>query len=215
MTDISDKSEGYYDNVRGEMFKYIPRDVKRTLEFGCGSGEFSRSIKEAFGNEAWAVEIDEKSANSASQKLDKVIHSDAQKAIDKLPDGYFDCIIFLDILEHLADPYSLLTLVRNKLTENGVIVTSIPNVRYYRTLIDYCLFGNWDYTEDGILDNTHLRFFTHKSIKKMFDRLEFEILQLEGLQPARGPKWKILNFLSLNFFSDTRYLQYAVTVKPK
>lgn len=215
MTELPDKPRDYYDNVRDEMFKYIPHGVKRTLEFGCGTGEFSRAIKNMFGSETWAVEIDEKSAKTASGKLDNVIHSDAHEAIDKLPNDYFDCIVFLDVLEHLVEPYSLLSSIKNKLAENGLIVASIPNVRYYRTLIDYCLFGNWDYEDCGILDNTHLRFFTRKSIMKMFDQLDFEILKLEGLQPALGLKFKILNFLSLNLLSDTRYLQYAVTARPR
>ena len=173
-TDVANKPKGYYDNVRQDMLKYIPADVKTSLEFGCGSGGFSTLIKDRFRAEAWAVEIDEKSAKTASEKLDKVVHSDAFEAIDKLPDNYFDCIIFFDILEHLVDPYSLLTSVKKKLTSRGVIVTSIPNVRSYRHLVDFVIRGNWDYKDQGILDKTHLRFFTRKSILKMFDKLDFE-----------------------------------------
>ena len=114
--DLIKKPKGYYDSVRNDMLKYIPNGVKRTLEFGCGNGGFSALLKDAHKVEAWAVEIDKKSAKTASEKLNRVINCDAHEAIYKLPDNYFDCIIFFDILEHLVDPYSLLILVKKKLT---------------------------------------------------------------------------------------------------
>ena len=177
LTNLNNKPRGYYQGLWDDMLEYIPVDVKTTLEFGCGSGAFSALVKDSLNAESWAVEIDEQAAKTAAKKLDKVINCDAHEAVDKLPDDYFDCIIFFDILEHLVDPYSLLTSVKKKLTKNGVIVTSIPNIRHYRTFVDFVLHGNWDYKEQGVLDNTHLRFFTYKSLVKMFNNLDFEILR--------------------------------------
>lgn len=215
LDNLSNKPTGYYESNREDMLKYIPQGTKTSLEFGCGFGGFSALVKERFDAEAWAVEIDEKSAKAASEKLDKVINSDAREAIDKLPDNYFDCVILFDILEHLVDPYLLLISVKKKLTENGVVVTSIPNIRFYRNLIRFVIYGEWEYQNDGLMDKTHLRFFTRKSILKMFSNLGFEILTIEGIHPTHSRNLKIINFLTRNAFADTKYLHYVTIVRPK
>jgi 2-polyprenyl-3-methyl-5-hydroxy-6-metoxy-1,4-benzoquinol methylase len=215
LTNLSQKAEGYHAGVRAEMLKYIPPDVATTLEFGCGSGGFSALIKRTLQAETWAVEIDKKAAAEAAGKLDKVIAKDATEAVADLPDAYFDCIVFMDVLEHLVDPYALLLSVRSKLTPRGVMVCSLPNVRYYENYIEFAWKGNWDYTEVGILDKTHLRFFTYRSIQKTFDQFAFEILTLEGIHPTRNKKFRVLNRLLFNAIDDLRYLQFAVVVRPK
>ncbi len=211
---LTDKSEGYSDNIREDMFKYIPCDVKKTLEFGCGTGGFSALVKKEFNAESWAVEIDEKSAKAASQKLDIVINSDANEAVDRLPDHFFDCIIFFDVLEHLVDPYALLWDIKAKLTNHGIVLASIPNVRYYRTFSDLVIHGNWDYKDHGVLDKTHLRFFTMKSIVKMFGKLEFEIIKLEGIHPTSSRTFKLINTMLLNLLYDVKYKHFVVLAKP-
>ncbi len=215
LDDLSNKPTGYYESNREDMLKYIPQGTKTSLEFGCGFGGFSALVKERFDAEAWAVEIDEKSAKAASEKLDKVINSDAREAIDKLPDNYFDCIIFFDVLEHLVDPYSLLCVLKTKLTKEGVVVASIPNIRYYRSFVKLVIHGDWDYKDHGILDKTHLRFFTYKSIVKLFNELAFEILEIEGIHPTSSRTFKLLNMLLLGAIGDIRYKHFAVIAKPK
>jgi 2-polyprenyl-3-methyl-5-hydroxy-6-metoxy-1,4-benzoquinol methylase len=212
---LSEKPKSYFGAERNNLLKYIPEGTRTTLEFGCGFGKFSALIKEKFDAETWAVEIDKEAARQAAQKLDRIINADAIEALKEIPDNYFDCIIFLDVLEHLADPYSLLVSVKKKLTAKGVIVTSIPNVRYYRNLIDLIIKGNWDYHDAGTLDKTHLRFFTYKSILKMFDNLGFEVLLIEGINPTRNKKLKLLNLLLFNALDDLKYLQFASVVRPK
>lgn len=215
LTDLSEKPKGYFGSTREDMLKYVPSATKTSLEFGCGEGGFSALVKERMGVEAWAVEIVEGAAKKAEEKLDNVINADAYEAINLLPDNYFDCIIFFDILEHLVDPYLLLTLVKKKLTKNGVILTSIPNIRFYRTFVRFVLHGEWDYQDKGIMDKTHLRFFTRKSILKMYDDLGFEIVSFEGIYPTRSRNLKIINFLTANRFADTKYLHYVSVIRPR
>jgi 2-polyprenyl-3-methyl-5-hydroxy-6-metoxy-1,4-benzoquinol methylase len=183
------------------------------LDFGCANGNFSKLLKDKLDVEVWGVEIDENAAKVASGKLDHVINKDALEALTQLPDNYFDCILFLDILEHLVDPYSLLDAVKSKLSEQGVIVASIPNIRYCTVLKKLLIKGDWDYQDQGILDKTHLRFFTYKSIQKLFRELEYEILLLEGIGPtkSRTCKWLTKLFKSLE---DIKFFQYAVIAKP-
>ena len=100
LTNMLHKPKGYYSAIREEMLKYIPRGVKTTLEFGCGFGGFSTLVKERFATESWAVEIDKEAAREAAKSLDRVINADASEALKSIPDSYFDCMLFLDILEH-------------------------------------------------------------------------------------------------------------------
>lgn len=212
---LSEKPIGYYEGAREDMLKYIPQNTKKTLEFGCGFGRFSALVKERFDAESWAVEINKEAAQVAAKKLDKVINGDAPRSLDKIPNNYFDYIIFSDILEHLVYPYSLLCPVEAKLVEKGVIIASLPNIRYYRAFIDFVIHGNWDYKDHGILDKTHLRFFTRKSIIKMFNQLGFEILELEGVHPTSSRTFKVLNKILLNSLSDIRYKHFAAVVRSK
>jgi len=208
------KSEVYYQNPRDEMLNYIPKNVKKTLEFGCGCGLFSELVKKELNAECWGVEIEEKYAKIAAEKLDRVIKSDAGDSITILPDKYFDCIILNDVLEHLQDPFSLLKSIKSKVTSNGVVVLSIPNVRFWNNLRAFAWRGEWDYKDAGILDNTHLRFFTHKSLIRMFQKLGYEVLNIEGLRPTHNKKFRVLNFLLWNRLWDARYHQFACVVRP-
>jgi 2-polyprenyl-3-methyl-5-hydroxy-6-metoxy-1,4-benzoquinol methylase len=212
---MSHKPEGYFSGTRDKMLKYVPKDIRKTLEFGCGSGGFSALLKKDLGVEAWAVEIDKEAAGEAAKKLDKVINADALESLGEIPDDYFDCIIFLDTLEHLADPYSLLVALKKKLTNRGVILTSIPNVRYYHNYIDFAIKGDWDYKDAGTLDKTHLRFFTYKSILKTFDHLGFEVLLMEGIHATRNKKLRLLNIILFNALEDLKYLHFVTVARPK
>lgn len=214
LTDFSVKAKGYYVDQRKEMLKYIPKGAEKSLEFGCANGRFSAIIKEKYGMEAWAVEMDKKAAQEAARKLDRVINAEAYESLKDIPDYYFDCIIFNDILEHLIDPYLLLISVKKKLTDDGVIVVSIPNVRYFRQFFDYALKGNWDYQDGGTLDKTHLRFFTSRSILKMFKHLGFDVLLMDGIQPTRNKILRLLNILLFKKLEDFMYFRFAAVVRP-
>ena len=215
MSDLDKKSTGYFESQREDMLQYIPHNTKTSLEFGCGTGGFSALVKTTFEAEAWAVEINEEIAQEAAKKLDRVIIGDAMESLNEITDHYFDCIILFDILEHLYDPTSLLGALKTKLSHEGVIVASIPNIRYYSTLKQLVIHGNWDYTDQGILDRTHLRFFTRKSMVKMFNSLDYRILQMDGIHPTPSRTFKILNTLLLNSISDVRYKHFAIVVKPR
>ena len=215
MTDMANKLDGYHDNARKDMLRYIPDNVKRTLEFGGGSGNFSALIKEKFGAEVWMVEVEKEPAMKAEKKLDKVIVADALESLKELPDNYFDCIIFFDVLGVLLDPYSLLHDVQKKLTKDGVIVCSIANMRYYRAFVKYVVHGTWDYKEHGILDKRHVRFFTYKSLVKVFNQLGLEITLIEGLHVTSSRTFRIVNFLLCNALFDVKLKNFAGVAKQK
>jgi len=204
-----------YTAGRPEMMKYIPMTVRKVLDVGCSIGLFGSQIKNERNAEVWGIERNKIAAAQALQKIDKVIVGDVVDQLNKLPDNYFDCIVFNDILEHLSDPYTIIYNAKSKLKECGVVVCSIPNIRFIPNLRDLVLRKQWKYVDSGILDRTHLRFFTIKSIPELFTAAGYEIIQIEGIMPIKGFKFKIFNVLTLGFFRDTKFPQFACVVLPK
>jgi 2-polyprenyl-3-methyl-5-hydroxy-6-metoxy-1,4-benzoquinol methylase len=204
----------YFTNSRPEMLNYVPLDLRKTLEIGCGFGNFSYSLKQRQNIEAWGVEPSVEAALCAMGKLDNVINAKFDNDID-LPSFYFDCIIFNDVLEHLTDPWNALELSKKFLKQHGFIVCSIPNFRYWENMIEVVYNGSWEYKEEGILDKTHLRFFTYKSIIELFQKSNLDILKIEGINPLNSRKFNLCYHLLKNKLWDMRFLQFAVVAKKK
>lgn len=211
------KPSDYYLRERSEILGYIPKTARKILDAGCGAGVFAVQLKQKLNAEVWGIEMDGKAASLAKDKIDKILVGDIYNLLSGLPDTYFDCVIFNDLLEHLADPFTVLTKIKDKLTKDGVIVCSIPNIRYFKILKELLLKKQWKYQDSGILDKSHLRFFTQESIKEMFEVLGYEVLRLEGMGPAINNSWglKILNFITFGNLSDAKYPKFACVVKPK
>lgn len=197
------------------MLAYLPSSAKVVLEVGCSSGHFGEAIKEKANAEVWGIEPYERFGKLAVDKLDKVFISSVEAAVDHLPDKYFDVIYFNDVLEHLLDPYSVLEKIKGKLKDNGKIISSIPNIRYFRTFFKLLLKGEWDYTDEGILDRTHVRFFTKKSILKMYENAGYTVEFHDGINGSKSLKPLIFNvFMGFNGM-DIKYMQFASVVSKK
>ena len=203
----------YYRSPRPEMIAFVPRDAKKILEIGCASGYFGSAIKARQPCEVWGIELSEEYGKSAADLLDKVIIGDVAVKLNEVPEKYFDCIICNDVLEHLVDPFSLLDNLKRYVIPDGNIVCSIPNIRYYRVLKELLLQGDWKYDSSGVLDITHLRFFTKKSILRTFMERAWEVRQIEGINPTSSRTFKILNALTFGLIADVRYQQFAVVAK--
>lgn len=204
----------YFGVSRAEMLKYIPSTTKTLLDVGCAKGLFSKLAKQKLGVTTWGIELNPEAASVAKELMDKVICKDVKNAIEEIPNNYFDCIVFNDILEHLIDPYSLLYFVKRKLTQRGVIVASLPNIRHAPILYDLVINGNWSYQEWGVLDKTHLRFFTKKSIRKMFEDQGYTILKMDGINRSESFRGKFVSKLLVGPISDMQYIQFACLAKP-
>jgi hypothetical protein len=95
------------------------------------------------------------------------------------------------------------------------VVASIPNVRYFFNMWNLVVHQDWQYTEQGILDRTHLRFFTRRSILATFESLGYCVECIEGINPlGRSRKFHLLNWLLFNKIEDMRYVQFAVVARP-
>jgi 2-polyprenyl-3-methyl-5-hydroxy-6-metoxy-1,4-benzoquinol methylase len=214
IANLATKPEDYYSQQRPEVLGFIPPSARRILDVGCGEGGFGAQVKRKLGATVWGIELMPSIADRARERLDRVIAGDILDQLEQLPDGYFDCITFNDVLEHLIDPYRVLRAVKLKLSPSGVVVASIPNIRFLRNLFNLVVRGDWRYEDAGILDKTHVRFFTKKSIKSMFESLGYRIIQLKGINAT--PSWKVafFNLATLGAFSDTRYLQFCCIAEP-
>jgi len=208
------KPDGYFQQDRVEMLGYIPKTAKRILDVGCGEGTFSARIRETNRAEVWGIEIDEQVAGSAKEKLDRVDIGDASHVLSALPDSHFDCVVFNDILEHLPDPYQLLVQTISKLTPMGIIVCSVPNVRYYTVLYRFLIEKNWRYSDSGVMDKTHLRFFTFISLKVALQQAGYETMTIEGINPTRYWGAHLLRFGTLGWLGDCIYPQIACVARP-
>jgi 2-polyprenyl-3-methyl-5-hydroxy-6-metoxy-1,4-benzoquinol methylase len=208
--DIDDKPIQYYRNKRLEMLEFIPRDVKTLLEVGCSEGGFSESVKQNREAEVWGIEINRTAAEKAAHKIDKVLVGNLENEDLDLPLNYFDCIVFNDVLEHFLYPWIILKNLKKCLKSDGCIVASIPNVRYFETLKDLVIAKNWNYTDYGILDKTHFRFFTINSIRNMFHECGYSVSRMEGINGVNLP-WKLnlLNKMLFNKLDDLKYINFA------
>ena len=214
MTQSNYNNIAYFAQERREMLKYIPLQSKTILDIGCGEGLFGGIVKKRNLSEVWGVELDANIGKKACNILDKVIIGNILNIAPEIPNNYFDCIVLNDILEHLVDPYSLLVELKNKINQNGIIVCSIPNIRYFHVLKELILEKQFRYKDLGVLDRTHLRFFTYESIKEMFKNLHYEIIIIEGINPIISWKFDLFNILTFNYMNDTRFAQFAITIKP-
>lgn len=210
------KPDNYYQNAREEIVGFIPPRAHRILEVGCGEGHFGRRLKDETEREVWGVEVVVAAARVAEQHLDKVLRGDISTLMDDLPPNYFDAVVFNDVLEHLVDPDDILDRVKRHLSEGGVVVSSIPNIRFFPTFYELLVHRRWEYEESGILDRTHLRFFTIESIRAMYERLGYEVLRHEGINELdRLPKkFRIVNGILRGRLSDMRYPQFATVAHP-
>lgn len=208
------KSNKYYSETRPELLKYYPIGIKKLLDIGCSSATFSSTLKSRSPIEIWGIEMNEASAEVANQKIDKVLVGDVNEIVETLPINYFDCIGCNDILEHLYNPEDLLVNLKKTISEDGILITSIPNFLIISNLKNLLLWREWNYTEEGTLDFTHIRFFTKKSIVKMFKRAGYEIINIEGINETGGWKWKLFNLLTFGFFREFGYIQFVCIAKP-
>ena len=213
--DYDKKPDGYYNDDREEMLHYLPKTAKKVLDVGCGNGIFAASIKEKNNAEVWGIELMKDEIAKADQILDKSFAGPIEEHVDNLPDNYFDVIYFNDVLEHLVDPYIVLEKIKSKLSNNGVVISSIPNIRFHSVLIPLIFNKQFEYKSFGVMDKTHLRFFTKKSIRKMYENIGYEVISHKGINRSGSLRPILYNIPLLFLANDIRYPQFATVARVK
>lgn len=183
------------------------------MEIGCATGQLSRRLAE---NECdiIGVEVNKESADIAMRYCKEVLVCDIE-SMESLEHNDFDFILLLDVLEHLREPGALLIRLKNYLKRGGFIIVSLPNAANWRIRWDL-IFGRFDYCDCGILDRTHLRFFTETSARKIMQDAEYEIVNFDivptmPLLRIRNSRAYAIAKLRPNFFAR----QFLITARPK
>lgn len=219
--DYAAKSLGYYQNARTEMVDLVPLSCRTVLDVGCGTGVFGTCLQKRQGCEVWGVEPEPKCLQQAAENLHKVLPGYFQPDLP-LPARHFDCIVFNDVLEHMVNPAAALEFAKTLLTNQGVVVASIPNIGHFPILWKLAVRGEWTYRPGGILDETHLRFFTRSSIKSLFEKAGFGIESIQGfndfynIEPEDAQLWphyRWISWIRLPAVQDMRHLQFAVVAR--
>lgn len=212
-------------SYRPEIVQFLPDNYTKVLEIGCHEGDFSYNLKKEC--EIWGVEPNRTAAEYALQKLNKVLIGKYEEIYHELPDAYFDLVICNDVIEHIADHDNFFKSIQNKMTCEGVLIASVPNVRHISNLYGLLVKKDWEYQNNGILDYTHLRFFTEKSLLRTLNSHQFKIEHFTGINSCIkkyalvGDLFSIsitlltsLSILAtLGYYWDIQYLQYGFRVK--
>jgi len=196
------KASKYFVEFREEILPLLPERAGRVLDLGCGSGETSGYLKQIKRFD-WVcgVEGSLAAAEIAKTKLDQVVIGDIEKIDFGIPNGSLDLILVLDILEHLVDPWNILAKLHALLKPGGIIIVSIPNVRHYSVVIPLLFLGDWRYSQEGLLDSTHIRFFTKRTAAKMFNGAGFET-EITDFTGAKRGLGSFLNRCTLGLFKE-------------
>ena len=161
----------YYTNINPTLLKEIPQDSSRILEIGCGAGAMARAYISDINKkcEYWGVEYVPEAAKFAKNALSKVISGSIEdvEVQNLLPKNYFDVLIFGDVLVHLREPWDVLKKLAQNMRPNGICIACIPNTQHW-SIFRNLLIGSWKYEDSGLMDRTHLRFFTRKSMLALF-----------------------------------------------
>jgi 2-polyprenyl-3-methyl-5-hydroxy-6-metoxy-1,4-benzoquinol methylase len=195
----ADKSLGYFSRARTEIAPLLPHENTvplRVLEIGCSEGHTLEWLKKT-GLCSWAAGVEPYTELRASPgAVDQLFKVDIEKTPLNLPPASIDLILCLDVLEHLVNPWETVRRLDFLLKPGGLWIISVPNIRNYRILIDLAFNGNFDYTDSGALDRTHLRFFTRKSAMDLIECSGSRHIQTISNDDSRWQK-KLLQALGL------------------
>ena len=176
-----DHQDKYDDKPRMDLMDLIPESCDRILEIGCGTGATGSVIKGKKPKAYYVgIEIDDQAARIAGTRLDQVLSVDLDKIQPEqfnFEKEFFDLIIAADVLEHLYDPWRLMHLLRGYLKKNGKVLLSFPNTQNIN-LIANLVKGHWTYEKYGLLDATHIRFFTWAEIEKLLQGTGYRIQRM-------------------------------------
>ncbi len=202
----------YYSRVRVDLFRYIQKGDNEILDVGCGAGRTgSALIQQGLASNVVGVELHRPAADIARSQLNEVYCCDIEKFdFQKLGGNRFDYVICADVLEHLRDPWDITSNIHSCLKREGKLIVSLPNVRHYSVSLALLFRGRWRYTEAGILDATHLRFFTRASMMELFSKDEYQLDVCEA--HFFGRMVPLANKLSVGIFEDILVPQWNIVL---
>ena len=168
--------ENYYNSSRADILELVPLEASTILELGCATGNLGAAIQTRQNARVTGVEYVEAVAIEARVKLAEVICADLDSFEFPWELNQFHCIIAADVLEHLKDPWAVLRNCNEVLRPGGTLIVSIPNMCHISIFEQLSLF-RFDYADAGLLDRTHLRFFTHNTFREALSLTGYSRIQ--------------------------------------
>lgn len=184
----ADLKGAYHDHPRHELLRLLERPPRRVLDVGCATGATGELIKAAWPEaHVTGIELNRAAAERAKSRIDQVLGEkleDIDFAAAGITLGSLDCVILADVLEHLYDPWDALLRIKPLLAEDAQVLVSLPNARNL-WLINELASGRFSYTSEGLLDITHIRWFTRTEMEKMLRETGYRVLK-SGRTPSAG-----------------------------
>jgi 2-polyprenyl-3-methyl-5-hydroxy-6-metoxy-1,4-benzoquinol methylase len=208
----------YYTNVRKEIAPMLAAPVGVVLEVGCAAGGTLRWLKEEFGaSRTVGVEINEKLGDDVRSNADVALIGDGASTERAAAHGPYDLILFMDVLEHLTDPWGTLLAYRALLAPAGRMIICVPNVGHYSVVLDL-LRHRFDYQDEGIMDRTHLRFFVPSSARQLLEQaglsVDYEIRLIWPTKRLTRLANMVFGKLAVNFLTSQYILRSAPQNQP-
>lgn len=202
----------YYGHTRWDVIELIPKGTTSLLDVGCGEGETALAAQQTLGiHQIVGIEVNRSAGEIAATKLGKVFIGNVEDIELDVEDKHFDCILCSDVLEHMVNPWAVLRRLRRALSDDGVLIASIPNIGHIVPVLKI-VFDRFLYQEEGILDRTHLRFFTLYTIKQMFRDEGFTIVDVKTNR-SRSWKFTLLSLLSFGLLNRFSIEQFRLVAK--
>ena len=194
----------------------IPPKARRVLDVGCGDGALGRAIKARRPTEVVGITFSGEEAALARSVLDEIVRADLESA-DLTHLGTFDCIVCSHVLEHLREPVRLLASLRANLAADGIVLIAVPNALHYRQRLAF-LAGRFRYTDGGIMDRTHYRFFDWNTARGLVREAGLQLVEAladGGFPGSRflGPACDLLDRAAVSVFPGAFGVQFVLTAK--
>lgn len=213
------QDQTYFAHARDEIMPHLPQSVARVMELGPGAGGTIAMIKQRHPNLwSYGIEISDDAADKARKVLNVVDVADVETHHfeDTIEPASLDVILCLDVLEHLRDPWSVVKRLSPLLRPGGRLIVSVPNIRNWKFIKRLLLKGDFFYTDAGLLDRTHLRFFVRPTAIELGTCGGLALLSAGSTRPPRFPeaKWW-LSTLSGGALDDLTIKQFLIVCEAR
>jgi len=209
----SSKPNRYFSGARTSFIDDLPANpTARLLEIGCGNGDTAAYARKT-GKCGWCagVELCQEPAAEAAKQLEQVLVGDLEQMDLPFPLAHFDVLIMSEVIEHLRDPWAALRKLRPYLKPGARVAAGSPNVAHH-SVFRMLLRGRWDYAPMGVMDRTHLRWFTPATYRQLFEDCGYEVVSVSPPSPLRF-KASLFNRLTFGQLQHLLHTQIYLQAK--
>lgn len=201
----------YFSHVRREIAPLLNDNYDTALEIGCGAGATLEWLKlSGICKNTIGVEYVPAAAEEAGKRVDKVYCGDIGTMAMDIPSDSVELLLCLDVLEHLYDPWEVMQKLYKLVRPGGSVIVSLPNIRYWKVSLPLLFSDSWQYTEAGILDRSHLRFFVRKTAVELVEQSGFSVASVISTGLGRSKRSQFVNGLLPKFVINLLSYQFLI-----